>query len=81
MTRWRLGTALALRPWLWPVAIAQAFRIARRGWWRRLPFLPLPDREYLRFRMDTAYGSSKDLPEADDFLAYLRWCRSFPVRG
>ena len=26
------------------------------GWWRRAPFTPRPDRAYLRFRTETAYG-------------------------
>ncbi|HZP29416.1 MAG TPA: hypothetical protein VFC99_10725 [Acidimicrobiia bacterium] len=44
-------------PELWPTALRQAARLAPAGWWRRPPFLPLPDREYLRFRLETQYGS------------------------
>ncbi len=81
-TGWgRVALAVAARPWLWPVAAAQVFRLARRGWWRRPPFLPLPDPEYLRFRIQTAYGGSApelDRVEVDDVLTYLRWCRRFP---
>ncbi|HLG01465.1 MAG TPA: hypothetical protein VI916_13440 [Acidimicrobiia bacterium] len=69
------------RPWLWPTALGQVFRLARRGWWRRPPFVPLPDREYLRFRMQTAYGGDPppERPVAEDVLTYLRWCRRFPA--
>ena len=48
--------AVARRPWLWPVAVRQTLRLARPGWWRRWPPLPLPDPSYLRFRLQTAYG-------------------------
>lgn len=66
---WRV----AARPWLWPVALRQARRLARPGWWRRPPFLPVPDHGYLRFRMETQYGSEGS-PAPDDVVEYLRWC-------
>ena len=66
-------------PSLWLTAVRQALRLAPPGWWRRAPFLPLPAPEYLRFRMETAYGGSGDqLPEPDDLVTYLRWCRNWP---
>lgn len=80
--RWiQAGLAVAVRPWLWPTAVAQVFRLARHGWWRRPPFLPVPDRDYLRFRLLTAYGGDPppEHPEVDDVLTYLRWCREFPA--
>ena len=56
----------------------QALRLARPGWWRRPPFLPLPDPAYLRFRMETAYGGAGDQPpRSADLVTYLRWCRDF----
>ena len=39
---------------------ARSRRLARPGWWRRPPFLPLPAPDYLRFRMETAYGGAGD---------------------
>ena len=48
----------------------------RWGGWKRPPFLPLPDRDYVQFRMQTAYGS-KGRPEPGDLVAYLNWCREF----
>ncbi len=36
------------------VRLTWSFRA--RDWYRRAPFLPLPPREYLRWRMFTAYG-------------------------
>jgi hypothetical protein len=72
----RAGVAVLRRPALWPTAVGQARRLARPGWWRRPPFLPVPDRDYVRFRMQTAYGSH-GTPPADDLVAYLSWCRRF----
>ncbi|MEW6476391.1 MAG: hypothetical protein AB1679_29365 [Actinomycetota bacterium] len=74
---WFLATVAVLRrPRLWPTALRQAFRLARPGWWRRPPFLPLPDGDYVRFRMQTAYGSTGS-PDPEDLVAYLNWCREF----
>jgi hypothetical protein len=50
-----------------------AFR--RRGWWRQPPFLPLPDRRYLRWRMYTAYGHQAAVPPAGDVVRFARWRR------
>ena len=68
--------ALLRRPSLWPTAVGQSLRLARPGWWKRPPFLPLPDPGYVRFRMQTAYGSSGS-PDPGDLVAYLDWCRRF----
>jgi hypothetical protein len=57
------------------VAVRQTLVLARPGWWRRPPFLPLPDRAYLRFRLVTAYGGDGRPPTPDDLIAYLRWCK------
>jgi hypothetical protein len=70
--------AVARRPTLWPVAVRQAWRLAPAGWWRSRPFLPRPDPAYLRFRLQTQYGSCERRPEATDVIAYLNWCRRFP---
>jgi hypothetical protein len=72
---WVAGAAgVAVRPRLWVTAIRQARVLARPGWWRRAPYLPLPDRDYLRFRMETQYGHS-GAPDARDLVTYLQWCR------
>ena len=70
--------AVAVRPRLWGVAVTQVLRLAAPGWWRRWPPLPLPDRDYLRFRMQTAYGNPDAPLERGDVVAYLEWCRRFP---
>jgi hypothetical protein len=67
--------AVIVRPWLWPVAVAQVLRLARPGWWRRWPLLPLPDGALWRFRLETAYGSVEAVPDAEDVISFLRWSR------
>ncbi len=52
---------------------AWAFR--RREWWRTPPFLPVPDRTYLRWRMYTAYGDEGAVPPIEDVIAFARWRR------
>ena len=56
----RLTMSLALRalrsPAIGVALLRVAWRFRRRGWWRRSPFLPLPRRDYVRWRMYTAYG-------------------------
>ena len=73
--------AVARRPDLWWTAARQSLRLAPSGWWRRSPHLPLPDGDYLRFRMVTAYGGD-GTPTADggqDLVTYLEWCRTDPL--
>ena len=72
------GWAVARRPSLWPTAAGQLRRMTPPGWWRRAPFLPVPDAAYLRFRLHTMYGDERTVPEPEDVVAYLRWCRAFP---
>jgi hypothetical protein len=77
--RWlvRAVVAVVARPPLWGTGLRQAARLARPGWWRRPPFLPLPAPGYLRFRLETAYGGTGEAPpDAADLVAYLRWCRA-----
>jgi hypothetical protein len=52
--------------------------LAADGWWRHAPFLPLPDADYFRFRLQTAYGSPDRAPEPADVITYLHWCRAWP---
>ncbi|MFN8580545.1 MAG: hypothetical protein U0163_06130 [Gemmatimonadaceae bacterium] len=53
-----------------------AWRFRTRRWYAKPPFLPLPDREYVRWRMHTAYGSYDALPPAEDVIRYARWVTS-----
>lgn len=73
-----VAAALARRPDLWSTAVRSALSLAPNGWWRRAPFLPVPDPEWLRFRMATAYGGTgrvdSDSPfDTDDLITWLEW--------
>jgi hypothetical protein len=65
---------VAVTPSLWGIALRQLAATSPPGWWRRAPFTPRPDRAYMRFRAETAYGPGAR-PGPDDLAAYLRWCR------
>ena len=69
---------IARHPSLWWTALVQARRLTPRGWWRRRPFLPVPDPAYVRFRLVTMYGDDQRPLDPDDLVLYLRWCRDFP---
>jgi len=49
------------------------WRFRSRDWYRRFPFLPMPDRQYLPWLMYTAYGDEQTVPSADDVVRYARW--------
>ncbi|MEP6571700.1 MAG: hypothetical protein ABJD11_03360 [Gemmatimonadota bacterium] len=77
---WRALTArLVVRGLLNPrvaldlLAVTWAFR--RRRWWTTMPYLPLPDRKYVQWRMYTAYGDENAVPPVDDVLRFARWRR------
>ncbi len=76
--------AIARRPDLWPTAVGLGLRLAPRGWWRRWPPRPWPDPAYLRFRLETMYGTGPG-PTATiapaDLVAYMEWCRRGPGRS
>ncbi|HEY0242132.1 MAG TPA: hypothetical protein VGC52_05665 [Gemmatimonadaceae bacterium] len=76
----RLSLRLALRsltrPSLAIDLIRVAWRFRSRGWYTRFPFLPIPDRTYVRWRMYTAYGDYDAIPPAEDVERYARWATS-----
>jgi hypothetical protein len=65
--------AVARRPRLWVTALGQARRLAPRRWWARPPFLPVPDRDWMAFRMETQYGDPHHRPVAGDVVTWLEW--------
>jgi len=73
----RVTLALVLRAIRSPRLAADLLRVAwrfrARTWYRRFPFLPLPERTYVRWRMHTAYGDDDAVPTADDIERYARW--------
>jgi hypothetical protein len=74
----RIAVAVAKHPRLWPVAVRQWRRTTPPGWWRRRPYLPVPSRDYLRFRLLTQYGDSDARATPADVVNYLAWCRGQP---
>ena len=75
----RLSVALAARSLVNPALAVDlmtvAWRFRAREWYRHAPFLPVPDRTYLRWRMYTAYGDFDAVPSADEVVRYARWAR------
>jgi hypothetical protein len=71
----RLGARSLVSPRLARDLLGTAWAFRRRGWWRRPPFLPVPDREYLRWRMYTAYADENTVPPVDDVVRFARWRR------
>ena len=71
----RLTGYMALRPRLALDLIRTSWAFRRRRWWRRMPFLPLPDKTYLRWRMYTAYGDEAAVPPLQDVVRFARWRR------
>lgn len=73
----RLSLALALRSVMHPTLAVDLVRIAwrfrAREWYRRAPFLPLPDATYLKWRMYTAYGDFDAVPSPEEVERYVRW--------
>ena len=76
----RVTLELMLRALRHPALAADLLRVAwrfrARGWYRRFPFLPLPARDYVRWRMHTAYGDHDAVPTAAEIERYARWVGS-----
>ena len=62
-------------PTLWPEALRTLIAFTPSGWWKQRPYLPVPRRAYLRWRMQTAYGSLDATPVPADVVHYLQWRR------
>ena len=75
--RLRVLAAIASSPSLWITALVVARRLVPVHWWRSRPFLPIPSRAYLKFRLETYYGSETAHFAPEDVLKYLRWVRDW----
>ncbi len=65
---------LALRrPRLWPALLSAAWAFRPKDWHRRAPFLPLPSKAYMRWRLETAYGEPDAVPPADEIARFVTW--------
>ena len=76
-----LAARALIRPRLAVDLLTAAWAFRRRGWWATPPFLPLPDRTYLRWRMYTAYGAEDAVPPARDVERFARWRRELVGLG
>ncbi|GIU83286.1 MAG: hypothetical protein KatS3mg008_0061 [Acidimicrobiales bacterium] len=74
--RWVAAVAaLAAKPSLWWTALVTGFAHLRWAWWRTAPHLPRPHPDWLRFRLETAYGSTVARPDPEEVTEWLEWCR------
>ena len=71
----RLALRALLRPQLAIDLLRLTWSFRSRSWWRGTPFLPLPPREYIRWRMFTAYGDPEAVPPVADVVNFARWRR------
>jgi len=71
----RLALKALVRPRLAVDLVRLAWSFRARDWWHRPPFLPLPPREYIQWRMLTAYGDEQAVPPVDDVVNFARWRR------
>ena len=65
--------ALIRRPTLWLEATRAFAALTPSRWWARPPFVPVPRRSYLQWRLQTAYGSAGASPEPIDVIRFLEW--------
>ena len=69
--------AIMARPGLWLTAARVLGRMIPRRWWARPPFLPVPSRGYMKFRLETQYGTPTAPTEPGDVLEYLAWVKQW----
>lgn len=74
----RLAWHAVVHPSLARDLLRVAWRFRPRDWYKRPPFLPLPDPTYVAWRMYTAYGDRHAVPPLDDIERYARWTRRIP---
>ncbi len=72
---WRLTLRAVVNPRLALDLLRLAWSFRARAWYRLPPFLPLPPREYVRWRMFTAYGDEEAVPPVADVIRFARWRR------
>ncbi len=72
--------AVVRRPSLWGTALGASIAMAPDRWWARPPFLPIPLKGLVDWRMTTAYGDKEATLEAHDLVSYLEW-RQQAARG
>lgn len=71
----RLALRAVVNPRLALDLIRLTYSFRARDWYRRPPFVPWPPREYVRWRMFTAYGDEDAVPPVEDVINFARWRR------
>lgn len=74
-----LGRYLVSRPRDVVTLSRAGWRLRRRGWWRRPPFLPVPAKEYWEFRMKTVGVEPDGQVSPRAVLEAARWSLRQPV--
>jgi hypothetical protein len=69
----RIAGMAVRRPRMIPYLLRAAWAFRARDWYRRPPFVPMPPRSYLRWRLDTAFGDPTAEPSIDEMERYLVW--------
>lgn len=59
MGRNKIKTIIALLKYGW--------NVRRKNWWCRFPFIPIPPKNWLLWRFETAWGIDSMNPKWDDF--------------
>jgi len=88
LTVFKLARPLVKRPDLWVTALRSYRTLVPRSWWRHRPYLPLPNAEWLHFRLVTAYGGSGVINNpsnnkpayarmSEDMILWLEWLRDW----
>ena len=65
--------AVSAQTRLVPSIISAGYALRARRWWSQTPLLPLPESEYTRWRLHTAYGSRHQRPSFNDIASFARW--------
>lgn len=68
-----LVKAVLRSPARWVEGLRAAWALRSLTWFSQAPYLPLPDRTYLRWRSLTAYGDSSAQVPSVDLLLFLTW--------
>ena len=71
----RLALRALINPRLAIDLLAMVWAFRARDWYRNAPFLPLPPRDYTRWRLHTAYGDPEWVPSVEDVRRFARWRR------
>ena len=71
----RLTLRAAVNPRLALDLLRVLWAFRAREWYRHWPFLPVPPRDYIRWRMYTAYGDERAVPSVEDVVRFARWRR------